>query len=460
MTAYSNALAQLFAPAISGLAEPELIFKTNFGPGVYLDPPSINGSSGNWPHAYVYLRGSDSYGYDMQSSLTAFFGSQTSFFIQQLPNPALTESAKADAEAKLDTLMEAKIQATKIPAEQSDARELYIRLIQRNSASLPIQSPLQVLRRRDDYATTNAIPIPALPSIAWKFKCTLDTGLNGLLSDNADYMILSEFKSGDLRASWPAGAYSSSIGSYRFIVRILKGLSGLYFSTVCDNVAGSAGIYPTGTNAKSGFIFCPFTLGTSAISVGNMVKGKTSGAVARVDFVELRVSTWGGTGKGVLILREIKGQNFTFTNGEILQVSSNNGVNFTDSCTVAEFWSGQESRNLSNPEDKYRLNNTVGGSVPLGVPLQFKFRVVEPIGGRTDIVNGITQGVMTNLATGEKLTLCNFIGGIQAGSQDDPIVRFLPIEPYTSINNGSLPVNIAHRITDLEFYSDYEIEMP
>lgn len=67
---------------------------------------------------------------------------------------------------------------------------------------------------------------------------------------------------------------------------------------------------------------------------------------------------------------------------------------------------------------------------------------------------------MTNLSTGEKLTLCNFLGGIQAGSQDDPITRFLPIEPYTSINNGSIPVNIAHRITDLEFLTDIENLIP
>ena len=455
MTYYTSALASLFAPAISGLPESELVFKTNFGPGVYLDPPSINaGAGGTWPHAYVYLRGQDSYGFDMQAGLTAFFGSQTSFLIQQLPNPALT-GTQAEAEAQLATLMEAKIQATEIPAERADARELYIRLIKRNDTGQPIQSPLQVLRRRDDQATTNAIPIPALPSLAWRFKCILDPNLINLADQ---YMILTEFKTGDLRGSWPSGGFSVSIGSYRFIVQILSGVSGLYFRTVCDNISGSSFIYPAGYNAKTGFIFCPFTLGASAINVGNMVKGATSGAVAEVKFVNMRVRSWGDTGKGVLVLNQITGQNFSFTDGEYLNVSSNNGTTWINSaCYIPKFWSGQESSQLSNPEDKYLLHDTAGGSVPLGVHLQFEFRYVKPIGGRTDIVTGITQGVMTNLDTGETLTLCDFRGGIQTGSQEDPITRFFPINPYSSINPGQYEVNVAHRITDLEIYSDYEI---
>ncbi|MBL8500324.1 MAG: hypothetical protein JNL77_07050 [Nitrosomonas sp.] len=394
----------------------------------------------------------------MQAGLSAFFGSQTLFLIQQLPNPALTGS-KSAAEAQLASMMTAEIRSTTIPPEKSDARELYINLVQRNNVANPIQSPLQILRRRDDWLTTNAIPIPEIPSFAVRCKIVIDPNTINLLPNNDDYSIVFEFKTGDLRSTWPSGPFSSSIGSYRFATRILKGSSGLYFSTVGDNIAGSYGIYPPGENPQPGFIFCPFNSGAFPVNVGNIVRGETSNAVAEVRFSEMRIRSWGDTGKGVLILNEIKGQPFNFTDGEVLKVSSNNGLTWVTACTVPNFWSGQESKQLSVIEEKYRVNNTPGGSVPLGIPLQLEYRFVTPVGGRSDIETGISQGVMTNLITKEKLILCNFVGGLQIGSQRDPLTRLFPAEPYTSINSGSLPVGISHRISDLEIYSDYHIDM-
>ena len=458
MTLYTSALAPIFAQAATGYSDPILLLKTNFGPGVTLDPVTMAGSSGNWVQGQIYLSGSDSYGFNMKTALKSYFGAQTAFLIQQLPNPPqLTDTTLAEAEAHLATLMTAQIQPTTIPAERPDARELNLTLIQRNNASLPPQELLQILRLRDDYATTNAIPIPRIASVAWRFKCILDPALTGLLATGTNYFDFSTYKSGDSRSSWPSGYYSTSYGSCRFATLILNGPSGLYFSSFYDNVAGTAGIYPTNYNAKSDFIFCPFWNGAYPINVGNIVKGSSSGAIARVDFMELRVRTWGDTGKGVLVLTKIVGQPFVFTDGEVLKVSSNNGVTWTDACTVAEFWTGQESRNLANPEDKYLFYNTPGGSVPLGVPLQFEFRIVKPLGGRTDITTGITQAKMTNLVTGQTLQICNFVGGIQEGALEDPITRIIPIIDYTSFNTGNLPIGLVQRITDLEVWSDYKI---
>ncbi|MBL8500313.1 MAG: hypothetical protein JNL77_06995 [Nitrosomonas sp.] len=475
MTYYTSALAPLFAPSIAGLPEPELVFKTNFGPGVSLSKQPMIGTPGdpnhlpdpipgNWIQRYIDVVGTDSYEFNLQTAIKAHFGPQTQFIIQQLPMVNLAEYDITSATAKLESMFDAAIQPTTIPADRPDtARELYLRLIQRNPAfplTTPIQEPLQILRRRDDYATTNAIPIPELPSIAWRFKCELDPNLNNLQANDSDYMIFTEFKKGDLRTALPSGPFSSSVGSYRFVVRILKGSSGLYFSTVLDNVAGSYLIYPVDYNPQPGFIFCPYNTGLFPISVGNMVKGVSSNAVAEVKFSEKRVGTIGLNAKGVLVLNEIKGQPFNFNSTENLQVSSNNGVTWSNACTVPNFWSGHESRQLSIPEEKYRLFNTPGGSVPLGVPLQIEVRCVTPLGGRTDITTGITQAMMTNLRTGEKTVLCNFIGGIQTGAiAGDVTTRILPIEPYSSINTGSLIMNVAHRITDLEFYSDYHIDM-
>lgn len=441
----SDILNKISAP------QPKLLLKTNFNTGVSLATPIPLGGAGNYTVNVTYVNGTDANsGYDVQNSFKAYLGTQTFFMIQQLPGAAVTDGDAATANATFATLFTSQLQSTTIPTA-AGGRELLLKLIQRNGTSLSIspQCDLLLQRYRDDFATTNAIPVTNINSIAWKFHCILDTNLTNLSADAPDYMDLIEYKSGDMRSTYPAGAFSPGFGSCRFSVLILKGANGLYFSSRYDNVAGTVGVYPANYNSKTGFVFTFFTLGEHAISNGDQIRGKNSLVTATAAIVDLRVGAWTGAGKGAITMTNVSG---TFTDGEKLQVWT--GSAWVDACTCANYWSGQESVNLALNEQKYILQETPGGSVPLGVPLEFAVRIVRPK-SRTDITSGITQVVMTNLNTGVKTVICNMIGGIQMGSGEDPISRIFIAPAYSNYNRPNAPINLSHKITNVEVWSDF-----
>lgn len=435
--------------ALSGFqSTPKLIFKTNFGAGVSLDPVLMIGGAGAWVQGWTYIKGTDStYNYNCLTDLKNFFGSQSIFIIQELPAANLTDANATDAATTLATQFDIQIRDTTISVI-SGGKELLLRNIQRNGASNS-QASCQIIRFRDN-ATT---PIPKIPSIAYRFDCILDPDINNITTSN--YVMFTEDKGGDLRSSYPSGGFSTSIGSHRFNILIMKAAGGLYFSSRIDNNGGAVGIYPVDDNPKQGFYFAPFISSSKQIDVGMSVRGLSSGAVGTVSFSELRVATWtGGSGKGVLVITDTIG---TFNMaGEVLQIQV--GGVWTNACTATNLWTGLENKNLTNPEDKYRYNDTAPGTVPLNTPIRIEVRRILPA-SRDDITTGITQAVMTNLSTGERLTLCDFRGGIQLGALEDPITRFISVNAYTDYNLTAYPgdktIEIQHSITNLEYWTDF-----
>lgn len=449
---------------LSGLqSTPKLIFKTNFGLGVSLDPVVMIGTAGDefhvpnpipgdWIQGWTYVKGTDStYNYNCLTDLKAFFDSQSIFIIQQLPVAHLTDYTAGQAATTLATQFDVQIRNTTIPVV-AGGKELLIRNIQRNGNGNP-QASCQIIRFRDNAST----PIPKIPSIAYRFDCILDSDINNITTSN--YVMLTEDKTGDTRSSYPSGGFSSSFGSCRFNILIMKVAGGLYFSSRIDNNAGSVGVYPVDYNPKQGFYFAPFVSSSRQIDVGMVVRGATSGAMGTVSFSELRVNTWtGGSGKGVLVITAATGS-FTMA-GEVLQIQV--GGVWTTACTATNLWTGLENKNLTNPEDKYRYNDTAPGTVPLNTPIRIEVRRILPA-SRDDITTGITQAVMTNLSTGARLTLCDFRGGIQLGALEDPITRFISVNAYTDYNLTAYPgdktIEIQHSITNLEYWTDFPEEI-
>lgn len=443
---------------------PKLIFSTNFGGGMSVNAVTMLGTAydvgppvvhADWGQGWSHINSSDTgtgYGF---SSLTSYFGAKTLFYIQQLPVAHITgdvdNATSGQAATTLATLMTVAIQDTSMTVD-AGGKELALTQIQRNGSGNP-QSPLLVQRYRDDYPI-NTIPIPHTDTIAWEFDCTLDSDINNLTADDSHYCVISEMKTGDLRSTYPSGSYSSSVGSYRFGIIIKKGASGLYYSTYLDNVANAVGVYPAGYNPQSGFFFAPFTLSEKQISTGDTVKGGTSGATGIASYVELRSGTWTGRdGKGIVV---ITGANGTFQNGEKLQAKIA-GV-WTDAVTVATYHTGFEGANLDLVENKYRINNTSGGSVDLNTTLHFQIRLRLP-SRRTDITTGLAQVAVTNISTKARTTLCDFRGGIQCGAMEDPLTRLMIINPYTNLNDTSYPgdptIGLTHKITNLKIWSDF-----
>lgn len=440
--------------ALSGLdsgVQPSLVFKTDFRSAVALDAPLLLGSDGGTPpkyvQAYTYVKGVDGQsGFDVETAMRSYLGSKTDFLIQSLPTVRVLDAAD------LATHMTAELAATTL-SDDPAARELKLTLIKRDATTLSANPQIDpmFIRRRDDFATTNAIPIPQIPSIYYKYDFILDPNLASIQTSPEPYLVLADNKMGDLRSSYPSGAFSTSVGSGRFSMIVSKKTTGeLFISSRWDNIAGAIGIYPTGSNPKTGFYFAPFTLGKRSMSVGDVLRGATSLTQATVQFVDLRLGSYAGSdGKGVLILTN---SGDVFTDGEVLQVESSPGV-WSDCGTVAKFWNGLESKALTNPEEKYLYAEACVGTVPLGEPLTLEVRHVIPQ-SRTDIVTGITQAVLTRKNTGERITLCDFRGGIQAGALEDPFTRFMPCLNYTNYNQGASSINIVQRFTNFEVWTD------
>lgn len=445
----------MITDALSALSnnQARLLLKTDFRSAVTLGAVQKLGPAGAYTQARLYPSGADSaYGNAIDTALNSYFGSQCQLFIQDIPPGTFTD----DADIALNYTTQ--IQATTISSDPN-ARELLLKLIKRNGAGQP-QSDLQALRLRDDWTTTNVIPFPDLPSLYWKMDCILDPNLTNILADDAVpdagyFGGLGAIKGGQIGNPYPSGSVSSSVGSWRFSTLIQKNPSGqLYVACMYDNVANGIGVIPTGANPQAGFYFAPFTASTKQISLGDTVKGGSSGVTGTIGFVDLRANTWtGGSGKGVVV---ITGANGAFQDGEKLQVQIA-GV-WTNACTVAKFWSGYESQQLSVKEQKYLYNAGGAGKIVLDTPLRFEYYIKRPIGGRTDLTTGITQVVMTNLSTGERTTLCDFRGGIQAGALNDTMARIFFALAYTNLNYSAYPgdpsINAAHKITNLEVWTD------
>lgn len=444
----------MLTDALSALSnnQAKLLLKTDFRSAVTLGAVQKFGPAGAYTQARLYPSGTDSaYGNAIDTALQSYFGSQCQLFIQDIPPGTFVD----DADLALNYTTQ--IQATTISSDPN-ARELMLKLIKRNAAGQP-QSTLQALRLRNDYATTNAIPFPDLPSLYWKVDCILDPNLTNILTDDsvpdAGYMgAFGEIKGGQIANPYPNGSVSSSVGSWRFSTLIKKNPSGqIYIGCMYDNVANGIGIIPTGTNPQSGFYFAPFTTSAKQISLNDTVKGESSGIIGKVSFVDLRTGTWTGGGKGVVV---ITGATGAFQDGEKLQVQVA-GV-WTNACTVAKFWNGYESQQLSVDEQKYRYMAGGAGKVVLNTPLRFEYYIKRPIGGRTDLTTGVTQVVMTNLSTGERTTLCDFRGGIQAGALNDTMGRIFFAVAYTNLNYSAYPgdpsINVAHKFTNLEVWTD------
>lgn len=453
MTLYTSAVASKFPNGLKTNSNAIKLLATDFRSGVYLDTVQMLGPAGSYTQGRSYLRGTDSKtGYTMDTALQGYMGSQVELFVQQL----LASTDHVADSTELATNFTVALQTTGLSLDPA-AKELYIKLLKRNVDPAVYGNPLAPFlaqRNRDDFATTNAIPIKPIPSIYWKFDCTLDPNLANLLSNSADYMDLVSVKDGDLNTL--AGSASPGVGTYRFSALIQKNASGqLYIACRCDNVANGIGIVPTGYGSETGFYFAPFTLSSQQINVGDTVRGRSSLTTGTIGFVRLHPGyTWGSNGKGVLV---INNNGAAFNNGEVLQVQVA-GV-WTDACTVANFWNGYESQQLSIDEQKYLYNAGAVNNVPLGIPLRFELRIVRPIGGRTDITTGVTQLVMTNLITNERVVLCDFRGGIQMGAGNPPLARIFFMTPYTSYNStafggGDHTTNVAQRFTNFEVWTD------
>lgn len=458
MTVYANVVASKFPNGLKINSRAVKLLATDFRSGVYLDTVQMLGSAGAYTQGWSYLRGTDSKtGYTMDTALQGYMGSQVKFIVQQL----LARSDSVVDSTELATNFTVALQTTGLSLDPA-AKELYIKLLKRNVDPVSYGNPLapfMAQRYRDDFATANAIPVPDLPSIYWSFDCKLDSNIVNLLSNESDYVDLGSIKDGDLDNL--SGSASPGVGTYRFSALIQKNASGqLYISSQCDNVANGIGIVPTGYGAETGFYFAPFTLSSRQINVGDTVRGKTSLTTGVVKFVRLHQNhVWGANGKGVLV---VTNDGALFTNGEVLQVQVA-GV-WTDACTIANFWNGYESQQLSVGEQKYLYNAAAINNVPLETPLRFEFRIVRPGGGRTDITTGITQAVMTNLRTNERTVLCDFRGGIQMGAGNPPISRIFFMTPYTSYNStayggGDHTINVAHRFTNFEVWTDAPYRM-
>lgn len=440
--------------ALSGLARngtSRLLLKTDFRDAVTLSSPLLLGSDGGSPpkyvQAYTYITGVDGRtGFDLATALHGYLGSKTDHLIQSLPTVRVLDAAD------LATHMTAELATTTLSSD-TEARELRLTVIKRDATTLSANPQIDptFIRRRDDFATTNAIPIPQIPSIYYKYDFILDPNLATIQTSPEPYLVLTDNKTGDLRASYPSGAFSTAVGSGRFSMIVSKKTTGeLFISSRWDNIAGAVGIYPTGSNPKTGFYFAPFTLGKRSMSAGDVVRGATSLKQATIQFVALRLGSYAGlNGKGVLILTN---SGDVFTDGEVLQIQTSPGV-WSDCCTVAKFWNGLESKSLTNPEEKYLYNEACVGAVPLGEPLTLEVRHVTPQ-SRTDIVTGITQAVLTRKNTGERITLCDFRGGIQAGALEDPFTRLMPCLNYTNYNQGASSINIVQRFTNFEVWTD------
>lgn len=446
--------------------QPKLIFSTNFGGGMSVNAVTMLGTAydvgppvvhADWSQGWSHINSSDTgtgYGF---SSLTSYFGSKTLFFIQQLPAAHITgdvdNATSGQAATTLATLMTVAIQATSMTVDPG-GKELAITQIQRNGSSNP-QAPLLVQRYRDDYGTTNSIPIPHTDTVAWEFDCILDSNINNLAADGAHYCVVTEMKTGDLRGTYPSGAYTPSVGSYRVGVIIVKGTGGgLYYASYLDNVSGAFGVYPNGSNPQSGFFFAPFTSSTKQIALGATVKGGSSGVTGTASFVELRSGAWtASNGKGVVV---ITGANGTFTPGEKLQVQIAGA--WTDAVTVAKYYAGLEDQNLALLENKYRYNATAEGTVELNTPLRFQVRLKLPT-SRTDLTTGVTQVSVTNLSTKVRTVLCDFQGGIQCGALEDPLTRIFIMNPYSNLNDSAYPgdpsIGITHKFTNVKIWSDF-----
>lgn len=441
---------------LKSIKKPRLLFKTDFSDGLNLDAPTMIGNDTTFVYsqAWCYFSGTDSrYGYVSTTAFNDYFGKNV-FILQLLPNVSVTGTSKPDATANMTALLEGSLQATTIPNENPNAKELFINVKNRNAAANGQQIPFILQRFRNDYPSPNSIPIKDIPSCGWSYRFVIDSNAANLLPTN--YLIVSEVKTGDLPSPYPGGFITASIGSFRYKTLITKdsatGL--LYYSTSLDNNAGSKGVVPINTNAKTGFLYGLFALGTAnQTKLGDIVRGATSGAVGKVSFIEMRVRNWGNTGKGVLILTPVSGQPFNFSSTEVVQ-SQPDGVTWGNSFTLTNLWSGQEDIVLNVNEYYYKLNETYPGSVELNTPLQLDLRFIRPKGGRTDINTGVFQAVITNLINRKKLVLCNFVGGIQHGSMEDPVTRLMFLNDYTSYNYPNLPVDMKYKLTRFELYDD------
>lgn len=389
-------------------------------------------------------------GYDMSEWFKAYFGTKTQFYIQQL---LAGTAVGADVPAKIaDALnhIESKIQSTSLSYDPN-ARELYTILKKRDTSGNP-QAPLLIQRRRDDWGTTNLIPVAPIPSLYWRYDCILDPGLGSFIPGS--YMAISEEKGGDLPQTYldQGPNATTGIGSFRFkLVAYQDSANSVLLGASCDNVANILDVvsYPENYNAQTGFYYAPFTLSSRQLNVGDIVRGKTSLTLGTVSWLRLHPgAAWtSGVGKGGLV---ITNSGDLFTNGEVLQVQVA-GV-WTDVCTVAKFWNGLESEYLTDDYKKYHYADMV--SVPLGVPLRFEFNIVVPP-SRTDLTTGLTQCVVTNLSTGERIVVCDFRGGIQLGAAGDPrLSRVYISNPYSNLNNETgvsdhTTIGLAHRLTNL-----------
>lgn len=434
--------------ALCGLANtinaPKLLLSTDFRSAVSLGSPVlINSTQYRWNPTGVDA-GS---GFNIATAFNEVWGNQTYCFIQALPAAAVTDSAD------LLTNMTATIQATTISSDPS-AKELALHLIKRNDSpgyTVNPQISFQYFRQPADYPTNTVLP-SAVDELYWSVEHLIDSKLSALSTTSGNYFTVSEWKTGGCRVSYPSGAYSSSLGSYRMIVLLQKDSGGNFFiSTALDNDANGWGTVPTGQNAKTGFYFAPFTTSSRQISVGDTVKGKTSGTTGTVQFSELRTGAWGSSGKGVLV---ITNGGDAFNQSEVLQIQVA-GV-WTDAATLNGCFNGFESRRLSNPEDKYRYTTYALGTSPLGGKYRFEFYFKRPVGGRTDITTGITRVWMTDLQTNVRTMIAEFIGGIQHGAIEDPLTRFIPFTCYTGlVNSGSSSIDITTKVTDFRVYNTY-----
>ena len=434
--------------ALCGLANttnaPKLLLSTDFRSAVSLGSPvRINSTQYRWNPTGVDA-GS---GFNIATAFNEVWGNQTYCFIQALPAAAVTDGAD------LLTNMTATIQDTTISSDPS-AKELALRLIKRNDSPGYTNNPqvaFQYFRQPQDYPTNTVLPSP-VDELYWSIDQQIDTNLSALSTVAGNYNVIGEWKSGGCRVSYPSGVYSSSLGSYRMIVLLQKDSGGNFtIVTSLDNDANGYGVVPTGENAKTGFYFAPFTTALRQVSVGDVVKGKTSGTIGTVQFSDLRAGAWNSAGKGVLV---ITNSGDAFNQSEILQIQAA-GV-WADAVTLNGCFNGFENRRLSNFEEKYRHTVYSLGTSPLGGKYRFEFYFKRPVGGRTDITTGITKVWMTDLQTGVRTMVAEFLGGIQHGAIEDPLTRFIPFTCYTGlVNSGSSSIDITTKVTNFRVYNTY-----
>ena len=208
-----------------GQSTAKLKFATWFGSGVTLGALSKSSSS-------LYLQditGTDALtGFKFPDDLQAFMGSVTNSQIWLIPDPKSPDYTTGTISSHIDAVL----QASTAPQGPAGARELYLPVHTRNSATGTNSKPqIIVMIRRD--GTSGLPPSDVLETYvtAWHFiPANLDTLLDVAYGSN--FYVLKDYKTG----GWTGG---SAIGDFRIRLLIVRATAGqpLYYKFAADNNA-------------------------------------------------------------------------------------------------------------------------------------------------------------------------------------------------------------------------------